>query len=142
MFACHGTPDSDTTYWLERVRADGRVGLADRETIERRGRGIDASLILCGHTHLPRTVRLDDGRLVVNPGSVGCPGYEDDTPVPHIMESGTPDAAWAMVERREGRWSASLRTVPYDASAMVRLAERAERSEWARALATGWVSAI
>ena len=140
VFACHGTPDGDTTYWLERVRADGSIGMAERETIERHGRDVRASLILCGHTHIPRTVRLGDGRLIVNPGSVGCPGYEDDAPVPHAMQSGTPDAAWALVERLEGGWSASLRAVPYDASAMVRLAEEADRPEWARALATGWIS--
>ena len=29
---------------------------------------IDAEIILCAHTHIPRVVRLRDGRLVVNPG--------------------------------------------------------------------------
>ena len=31
---------------------------------------------LCGHTHTPRSVRLDDGRLIVNPGSVGMPAHQ------------------------------------------------------------------
>ena len=33
--------------------------------------GIDAPLILCGHTHTPRLVELPGGRRVLNPGSVG-----------------------------------------------------------------------
>ena len=38
------------------------------------------SLLLCGHTHIPRTVALPDRSLVVNPGSVGLPAYTEDTP--------------------------------------------------------------
>jgi hypothetical protein len=52
-------------------------------------------LILCGHTHLPRVVRLGDRRLVVNAGSVGCPGYDGVKPVYHKVQTGTPDACYA-----------------------------------------------
>lgn len=87
----------------------------------------------------PRIARLDDGGLLVNPGSVGCPGYDDTVPVPHVMESGTPDAMYAVVERRASMWRASLHAVPYEASAMVELARAGGRPEWAGALATGRV---
>lgn len=38
-------------------------------------------MTLCGHSHTPRTLSLPDGRLVVNPGSVGLPAYIDDHPL-------------------------------------------------------------
>ena len=139
VFLCHGTPASDTSYWLERVANDAVVHLAPIEDIEAEADGVDFPLILCGHTHIPRAVRLRDGRLVVNPGSVGCPGYGDDAPVRHIMQAATPDACYAVLEKRDGRWHVSFRLVPYDHDAMADLARTRGRSEWASALATGWI---
>ena len=66
VFLCHGTPLSDETYWLDRVTHDGTIAAAPIEDIEAEASGIAASLILCGHTHIPRVVRLRDGRLAVN----------------------------------------------------------------------------
>ena len=80
-----------------------------------------------------------DGRLVVNPGSVGCPGYDDAAPVHHIMQAATPDACYAVLEKRGARWHVSFRLVPYDHDAMADLARARGRSEWASALATGWI---
>jgi len=74
VFLCHGSPNSDAAFWLDRVTADGKIEASPIQQIEAEATGIAASLILCGHTHIPRAVRLRDGRLVVNPGSVGCPG--------------------------------------------------------------------
>jgi predicted phosphodiesterase len=139
VLLCHGTPASDTTYWLETVTSDGVVCAAPIEDIERQAAGIDASLILCGHTHLPRVVRLRDGRLIVNPGSVGCPGYDYDVPIFHKVESGNPNACYAVLEQTPQGWSATVRHVPYDHLAMADLARRNGRSEWASALATGWI---
>ncbi|MBB4185212.1 putative phosphoesterase [Sinorhizobium terangae] len=139
LFLCHGTPRSDETYWLETLTADGIVHMAGRDIIESFAADIDYPVILCGHTHIPRAARLMDGRLVVNPGSVGCSGYEDDKPVPHKVETGSPDARYAIVERSGGEWNATFRCVRYDHMAMSRLASRRNRPEWARALATGFV---
>lgn len=139
VFLCHGTPQDDLTYWMETVRSDGTVCMEDQDQIERHAIGIESSVIFCGHTHLPRLVRLKDGRLLINPGSVGCPGYTDDKPVHHAMQSGTPDALYAIAQKRNGQWSASLRSVPYDTTEMVKLAKE-RGSKWAHALATGWVS--
>ncbi|MDB5517934.1 MAG: YfcE family phosphodiesterase, partial [Tardiphaga sp.] len=109
------------------------------EAIERTAHGIEQSLILCGHSHIPRAVKLRDGRMVVNPGSVGCPGYRDTVPFPHVMETGTPDACYAILELRAGQWQVTFRHVPYDHNAMAALARQNQRLEWASALATGWV---
>lgn len=139
VFLCHATPSDDAAYWLERVTEDGVVHASPIAAVEDEAAGIAASLFLCGHTHLPRVVRLRDGRLVVNPGSVGCPGYEYGKPVPHVVQAGTPDACYAILERTAARWSVTFRYVPYDHLAMAEMAERNGFKEWARALATGWV---
>lgn len=138
VFLCHGTPTSDSTYWLERVDPNGIVRTASLPEIEQEIDDVTASLFLCAHTHIPRTVRLRDGRMIVNPGSVGCPGYDDDTPVYHHMQTGTPDASYAILERDNDRWSVTLRSVPYRSDIASALAARNGRQDWAHALATGW----
>lgn len=139
VFLCHGTPTSDLTYWLERVDANGLVRSANREEIEREADGIDASLILCAHTHIPRSVHLSDGRMVLNPGSVGCPAYDDDLPVYHRVQSGTPNASYAIVEGTGKQREITFRSIPYDTHAAAQLALANGRESWARALATGWL---
>ncbi len=137
ILACHGTPTSDTTYLLEDV-ADGAMRLAASEMIAQRLGAVTASLILCGHTHVQRTVHA--GRhLIVNPGSVGCPGYIDATPPAHVSETGSPHARYAIVDHASGQWAVEMIAIAYDWD---RAAERAAangRPEWAMALATGRV---
>jgi diadenosine tetraphosphatase ApaH/serine/threonine PP2A family protein phosphatase len=139
VFLCHATPDSDEVYWLETVLPDGTVRMSSLEAIEKAAKGIMQRLILCGHSHIARAVRLADGRLVVNPGSVGSPGYRDTHPYPHVMEAGTPDARYAILEFEGGLWHVTFRHVPYDHDAMAALARRNGQSELASALATGWI---
>ena len=91
-----------------------RCGWLSREAIEQAAEGIAQRLILCGHSHLARAVRLSDGRLVVNPGSVGSPGYRDIHPYPHVVEAGTPDARYAILELADESWRVTFRHVPYD----------------------------
>ena len=95
--------------------------------------------MLCGHTHTPRVVRLSDGTMIVNPGSVGCPAYLDTRTEPHfIHQTGAPDARYAIVEKRDGYWTADLIAVPYDPGPMVVLARAKGAESWARAISTGW----
>lgn len=132
----HGTPDSDLNYFLETVTEEGLRAATLAEVQERVG-FTDATVILCGHTHLARVVRLADGRLIVNPGSVGLPAYDDDQPYPHIVENGSPHARYAIVAEVDGMWSAELIAVGYDWEAAARDADRNNRPDWARALRTG-----
>lgn len=134
----HGTPDSDLTYFLETVTESG-VREATPAEVDQRAGDTRAAVILCGHTHLARSIRLADGRLIVNPGSVGLPAYEDDRPFPHFVESGSPHARYAIITRAEGRWSAELLTVDYDWDGAARDAEAHGRPDWANALRTGRV---
>jgi diadenosine tetraphosphatase ApaH/serine/threonine PP2A family protein phosphatase len=140
VLLCHGSPTDDAAYWLDRVLPDGTIAARPRAEVEVDAAGIAASLILCAHTHIPRVVRLADGRLIVNPGSVGCPGYDGQSPVYHKVETGTPDACYAVLERTPSGWSATFRYIPYDHMAMANLAARNGMPVWASALATGWIS--
>jgi diadenosine tetraphosphatase ApaH/serine/threonine PP2A family protein phosphatase len=139
VFLCHATPDSDEVYWLETVLPDGNVRTSSLEAIEKAAERISQRLILCGHTHIARAVRLGDGRMIVNPGSVGSPGYRDVHPFPHVMEAGTPDARYAILEFTGDAWRATFRHVPYDHDAMAALARRNGQPELASTLATGWI---
>jgi len=142
VFLCHGSPRSDEDNWLH--DRDGRGGMRERrldEVTERAG-DLPHRLLLSGHTHLSRVVRLLDGRLLVNPGPLGCPAYHDPRPpVPTSAMTGTPDACYAICEMTRGDWVVSLVTVPYDPSDMIARAQAQGAPDWAEALATGWSEA-
>lgn len=132
---CHGTPLADNEYLLETASPAG-FGLSTREEIEGRLNATTASLVLCGHSHLPRSVRV--GRtLIVNPGSVGLQAYSARHPAPHAVELGSVDARYAVVERTGERWIADLISVPYDFEAAASLADEAGAEAWAHTLRTG-----
>ncbi|KIU50880.1 MULTISPECIES: metallophosphoesterase family protein [Bradyrhizobium] len=139
VFLCHATPQDDETYWLDTVLPGGEVLMSPLEAIAAKAAGVTQSLILCAHTHLARVVRLGDGRLIVNPGSVGSPGYRAGKPHPHVVEAGSPDARYAILEQIDGDWDVTFRHIPYDHAAMAALARRNGEAELASALATGWI---
>ena len=159
VLLCHGTPATDLVYFMETVTPgfgiDGQPGVraaTPRELAERAAEctpdtgstparsGLEAALILCGHTHVPRAMQVAGGPLVVNPGSVGVQAYDDEHPLPHVVEVGSPLARWALVERSDdGPWRVQLRATPYDWPAAVARAEANGRGDWADALATGFV---
>ena len=132
----HGTPDSDLHYFLETVTEAG-VRPATLEEVEERAGAADAPLILCGHTHVPRAVRLPGGRLIVNPGSVGLPAYDDVHPFPHAIENLSPHARYAVVSDESGDWEASFYMIAYDWEQAARDADANDRQDWAKALRTG-----
>jgi diadenosine tetraphosphatase ApaH/serine/threonine PP2A family protein phosphatase len=51
---------------------------------------------------------------------------------------GSPDARYALLERRGGTWWVTLRCVPYDHETAAQQAEANGFPAWRRALATGW----
>jgi predicted phosphodiesterase len=139
VFLCHASPRDDAAFWLDYVTIDGSVQASPINVIENGAEGIDAQVILCGHTHIPRVVRLRDGRMIVNPGSVGLPGYDGRGPISYVVEVGTPHACYAILEHAPGGWCATIRYVPYDTAAMASLARSRGMPGWANAIATGWV---
>ncbi|WP_233870820.1 metallophosphoesterase family protein [Paraburkholderia adhaesiva] len=109
----HGTPKDDLTYFLETV-TDAGCRKATHDEVKLRAGDTDSKLILCGHTHVQRAMKLDDGRLIVNPGSVGLQAYEDDQPFPHRVEMGSPHARYAFVAKTGLDWKVEFRAVEYD----------------------------
>ena len=142
VYLCHATPSDDNLYWLEEVLPSGHVCLKPLEEIEALAVGIEQSLILCGHSHIPRMVRLGEGRLIVNPGSVGCPAYDDDAPYPHKVQVGHPMASYAVLEKSGDGWTAIFRNVAYDHMAASVLADKNGRKDWASGLASGWLRSV
>lgn len=137
VLLCRGSPRRDVEYLLETVEA-GSVRLATAAEIAARMNGVTVPVVLCGHSHVPRAVRTGNGQLLVNPGSVGLPAYDDVNPSHHVIETGSPDARYALLERRAPAWFAVLLTVPYDFEPMAKLSDRNGRPDWAHALRTGY----
>jgi putative phosphoesterase len=132
IFLCHGTPSSDLIYLLEHVTEHG-VSLRNSSAIMADLGDVRQPVVVCGHSHVPRTVWLPDGRLVVNPGSVGVPAYEDDLPFPHVMEAGSPHARYAVLTRQPGGWAVEHVALPYpwgQAAEVARSNGRPDRARW------------
>lgn len=142
IFLCHGTPGSDTTYLLETVEPSGHVRLATQAEVSRRLGSEHSPVVLCGHTHVPRNVRLSDGRTVINPGSVGLQAFSDLEPFNHSTETGAPHARYAVLERVKAAdpWRISFRIVEYDWDGAAKRAAEKGREDWAKWLRTGFAS--
>lgn len=137
VLAFHGTPTDDLTYLLETVDADGARPATVDEVTALLGAQAQKQLLLCGHTHLQRSMHLPSGALVVNPGSVGWPAYADDAPYPHVIEAGTPHARYAICTDDSGTWRVTFLAVDYDWEHAAHRAETNGRPDVAHALRTG-----
>jgi predicted phosphodiesterase len=142
---CHGSPRSDIEYLLETPEGEFARLASLAEIEERLAQRIPEhiTLLACGHSHVPRTVRCRSNLLIINPGSVGLPAYADTHPHPfsqfHRIENGSPNARYAVVEKCAGHWCSELFSVPYDHESMALLADKRGRPDWAYALRTGWM---
>jgi len=99
---CHGSPRSDVEVMLVDTPEERMRELLD---------GVDANVVVCGHTHMPFD-RVVEGVRVVNPGSVGMP-------------YGEPGAHWAMLGP-----GVDMRRTDYDRNVA---AARIKASTWPRA---------
>lgn len=133
VLLCHGTPTSDKAKWLHRGKRGSMRQAIDEEIA---AEATAFAVTFCGHTHLPRSVQLRDGRIVANPGSVGLPSYEQHHDS-FDESSASPDARFLVAEKRETAWSIRLIAVPYDYEAAARKAEAAGRPTWAQSLRFG-----
>ncbi len=137
ILACHGIPGSDEQYLIEEIEG-GRLVRARPEAIAARLGVVEAEIVLCGHSHRPDMVRLPNGILVVNPGSVGCPAYDDPSEPAHISEAGTPHARYAVIDTTPASGiTVAHYAVAYAHEHAARRAEANGRLEWAHALRTG-----
>lgn len=139
FLACHGSPTSDLEYLLEELTPDA-VRLRTCVDIQARLGDVDASLVLCAHSHVPRLVQVNRATWVMNPGSVGLPAYALDAPIPHTMEVGSPSARYAIAEQVGTHWRVAHIAVPYDWEQAAAMAERAGFPAWANTLRSGYAA--
>ena len=137
VLLCHGSPEDDLEYLLEEVD-EYRVHLASPEQIRRRLGNAGVPLVLCGHSHIPRTVLLPGGVWVVNPGSVGVQAYKGTWTSLHYVDTGSPHARYAIIDREAQTLKVDFIAVEYDWEAAAKEAAAANRLNWAHALATGY----
>ena len=94
----HATPRNDTEIFTERTSDD---------VVRTLFAGVDASVVLCGHTHMQFERRID-GLRIVNAGSVGMPFDE-------------PAAYWALLDG-----DVRLRRTNYDRAAAAAVLQHSE----------------
>jgi predicted phosphodiesterase len=139
MMLFHGSPNNDKLYLLETLE-HGRARLATQNEITDKLGKTRSPIMLCGHTHIPRVIELPGGELIINPGSVGSQAYDDVSPVPHVMETGSPHARYAIIEKIDERWTIELVMVSYDHEAAAKKAKAAGRKDWETGIRTGYMS--
>lgn len=139
-FKCfHANPRDDTGYFVDEVR-DGTLCLADQRRVAGLLEGPAPPLVLCGHSHQPRIVRLHTGAVVVNPGSVGCPAYVDPGPPCHRSETGAPHARYAVVTTGPRGVRIESMAIEYDWEDAAATAIANGQPSWAHALRTGYAA--
>jgi predicted phosphodiesterase len=141
FFLFHGTPSSDTTYLLETVE-HGRARLATRTEIAQRLDGTISQTMLCGHSHIPRIIETSQKVLIINPGSVGLPAYDDEIPEYHVMETGSHHARYAILEYKNGNWQAEIIAISYDYQQAAEQARKNGRPDWEYGIQTGFMPHI
>jgi predicted phosphodiesterase len=123
IFACHGTPESDNEYLLEKVTEHGVFVYNDEELVEKL-KDIKERIILCGHSHVNRVIYLSNGKLIVNPGSVGLPAYLGNAQYRFAMESMTPFAKYAIIKVNGEDITVDQVNCPYDWNAAAEMARK------------------
>ena len=136
FFVCHGTPDSDDEYLLEKVTEHGVFVYNDEELIAKTVH-INERIILCGHSHVNRVIYLSNDKIILNPGSVGLPAYLGTGEHRFAMESMTPHAKYAIVTA--GGQSISIEQVlcAYDWHKASEAARKNGNEKWAQFLLRG-----
>ncbi|MEO1293865.1 MAG: metallophosphoesterase family protein, partial [Pseudomonadota bacterium] len=136
IFCCHGTPHSNTEALIETITLD-HVSLGRSSAIAERLGDVRHPLVLCAHKHVPRTVRIHTGQMIVNPGSVGLPAYWNDEPCLHAVEAGTPHARYAILQPVPSGWDVAHVAVTYPWDLAAEMARQAGREDRAQFIATG-----
>ncbi|HAD81484.1 MAG: hypothetical protein A2509_01880 [Candidatus Edwardsbacteria bacterium RIFOXYD12_FULL_50_11] len=137
--AFHGSPGDEKQYLLETI-GNNRIHLSSREEIVARVGDQRTPLMLCGHSHTPRCVRLDDETTIINPGSLGLQAYVEEGADGHMVETGSPHARYAVIDLEEGKWALEFIALKYDWDKAARQAGKQNRPDWEKALSSGYLS--
>ena len=136
FFVCHGTPESDDEYLLEKVTEKGVFVYNDEELVKKTEH-IKERIILCGHSHVNRVVYLSNDKIILNPGSVGLPAYLGNGEHRFAMESMTPHAKYAIVKADGDAISIQQVLCNYDWHKASEAARRNGNEKWANFLLYG-----
>lgn len=136
FFVCHGTPESDDEYLLEKVTANG-VFVHNDEDLVKRTENIKERIILCGHSHVNRVIYLSNDKIILNPGSVGLPAYLGNGEHSFAMESNTPHAKYAIVQADGDNINIEQVLVAYDWHKASEAARKNGNEKWAQFLLYG-----
>lgn len=113
----HGSPRRINEYLFE-DRAE--------KSVERVMDGVEAEVLVCGHTHLPYDRLLPSGRRIINAGSVGKP------------KDGDPRAGYITLEDVDGELKVEFIRVTYDVEKAAQAIEGTEMpDEFAQMLRDG-----
>lgn len=136
VYLCHGTPNDNLIYLLENVESGLATLRSDHEIIAML-EGQTSNVILCGHTHTPRSIGVSSGQLIINPGSVGLPAYTDDEPCVHSMQNFSYHASYTVIDGSDNNWTVQHVKVDYDYTKAANDAEKRNRKDWVHFLTTG-----
>ncbi|MBS1531782.1 MAG: metallophosphoesterase family protein [Bacteroidetes bacterium] len=136
FFVCHGTPESDDAYLLEKVTAHGVFIYNDEDLVERT-KHIKERIVLCGHSHVNRVIYLSNDKIILNPGSVGLPAYLGTGEHRFAMESNTPHAKYAIVRADGDNIDIEQVLVAYDWHKASENARKNGNKKWANFLLYG-----
>ena len=134
LYLCHGSPDSDSEYLLEQIHTD-HVGIKSPELLLSQIKNLKQKIILCGHSHTPRIIEIA-GKIIINPGSVGLPAYDDELPLPHKIENHSPKTRYAILDIAD-ELNIEQVVLNYDYESAARCAEKNQRPDWAGWLRSG-----
>jgi predicted phosphodiesterase len=114
LLCYHGSPQSNTDQVLAATTVDELARLFT---------GLDNRFLAGGHTHI-QMMRQYDGRLVINPGSVG-------SPFKTAFESGIrpvllPWAEYGIIEYKDDVMSVDLRRVPFDMTVFTKILKESD----------------
>jgi len=137
IYGCHGIPSDDSVYLLECVEKD-QITLKSNSEIKDLVKGIDQRIIVCGHSHISRVVYTEE-KIIINPGSVGCPAFDDDVPAYHKMENHHNCAQYSILEVNGSNQRVEQIRVPYDYQSAAKAAILNNRPDWAKWVVTGRV---
>jgi len=101
-----------------------------RESLDQTFDDLQENILVCGHNHRPMIVAGREGKLIVNPGSVGWP------------LNGDTHAQYALLDWRDGQWQPQLKRVPYDRQAVIRIFEDSGFLEECGPLARAFLESI
>ena len=137
IYCCHGSPSSNCEYLIESVETNF-LAIKSIDELKQELSNISQPIILCGHSHIPNVVELDN-KIIVNPGSVGLQAYLDDIPFSHKMENYSAHARYSIISFFENDINVEQIILSYDYEMPAIIAEKNGYPDWSKWIKFGRV---